>query len=234
MGKTPKRRTERSVSSLCRAQTHYNTQIVKTEANNSPIMNLAAGADRTAGLASWLQSLYPAGERRPILVGGAAVELYTGGAYTTGDLDFVGSVPPLVAKSLSSAGFTRLGRHWIHEPSKVFLEFPGTDLEPSPDPVELDFGGRRVSIIPIEGLLADRLAAWKFWHSGVDAVNALLLLRSDWFPSDLKTARRLCRRLEVDDELERLVRWHERLAGQFPSEREIEDWLDAAREAGLS
>jgi len=194
------------------------------------LLELPSGPARTAALASWLQSLYPPRERRPILVGGAAVELYTGGAYTTGDLDFVGSVPPAVAKSLSAAGFTKVGRHWVHESAKVFLEFPGTDLEPSPEPVEHRFGGRRVTIIPIEGLLADRLAAWKFWKSGVDAVNALLLLRSSSFPTDLNLARDLSRILEVDDELERLIRWHERLAGRFPSQREIEEWLDAARE----
>ncbi len=210
----------------------YNIYIVRNTTGITPLLKLPSGADRTAGLASWLQSLYPPGERRPILVGGAAVELYTGGAYTTGDLDFVGSVPPAVAKSLSAAGFTRVGRHWVHEPAKVFLEFPGTDLEPSPDPVELDFGGRRVSIIPIEGLLADRLAAWKFWRSEVDAVNALLLLRSASFPADLTLARHLCCRLEVDDELERLVAWNERLAGKVPSELEIQEWLEAARGPG--
>ena len=81
----------------------------------------------------------------------------------------------------------------------MFLEFPGTDLEPSPEPVEHRFGGRRVTIIPIEGLLADRLAAWKFWKSGVDAVNALLLLRSSSFPTDLNLARELSRTVVVDD-----------------------------------
>ena len=88
----------------------------------------------------------------------------------------------------------------------VFLEFPGRDLEPPTDPVELVFGGRSVLIVPIEGLLADRLAAWKFWHSGVDAVNALLLLQAAGFSVDLGRARALARTLEVDDELERLNR----------------------------
>lgn len=114
------------------------------------LLALPSGVDRTAALAAWVQALYPPGEQRPILVGGAAVELYTGGAYTTGDLDFVGSVPPVVVKSLTDAGFSRVGRHWIHEIGKVFLEFPGSALEPSPYPVELEFGGRLPSQLELQ------------------------------------------------------------------------------------
>ncbi|MEO7793457.1 MAG: hypothetical protein ABIV06_01685 [Thermoanaerobaculia bacterium] len=100
-------------------------------------LELPTGPARTAALASWLQSLYPPGLRKPILVGGAAVELYTGGAYTTADLDFVGSAPAQVAKELKDAGFRKTGRHWAQEEAQVFLEFPESELEPPSEPVEL-------------------------------------------------------------------------------------------------
>lgn len=74
------------------------------------ILSLPEGPGRTAAVAAWLQGLYDADIEKPILVGGAAVELYTGGAYTTGDLDFVGSVSPTVALGLKSAGFSQRGR----------------------------------------------------------------------------------------------------------------------------
>ena len=190
---------------------------------------LRTGPARTAALACWVQSLYPAGRRKPVLVGGAAVELYTGGAYTTGDLDFVGSAPPEVARALEGAGFRRARRHWVQEAAQVFLEFPGSELEPASEPVELTFSGRRVVVVPIEGLLVDRLAAWKFWRSGVDAVNALLLLRAGAYPVDLPTARRLGRLEEVDDELERPIQWAQRLGTRTPSADEIETWLAEGR-----
>jgi hypothetical protein len=36
----------------------------------------AEGPERTASIAAWLQALYPSLEEAPVLVGGAAVELY--------------------------------------------------------------------------------------------------------------------------------------------------------------
>ena len=56
------------------------------------ILALPEGIERTAALAAWFQSLFSPGAEVPILVGGAAVEIYSGGAYTSGDLDFVGEV----------------------------------------------------------------------------------------------------------------------------------------------
>jgi hypothetical protein len=65
------------------------------------------GPRRTAALVVWLQSLFEKDGTVPVLVGGAAVELYTLGAYTTGDVDLVGTVTPRVARALMAAGFER-------------------------------------------------------------------------------------------------------------------------------
>jgi hypothetical protein len=78
------------------------------------ILIMAESPERTAAIAQWVQSLYPEKDI-PILVGGSAVELYTGGAYITGDLDFVGHVPTQARKALTVAGFVKLGKNWIHE-----------------------------------------------------------------------------------------------------------------------
>lgn len=83
------------------------------------ILSLPDGPDKTARIAAWIESCFRDPTRVPILVGGAAVEIVTGGAYTIGDLDFVGSVDPTVSSEFERAGFRRHGRHWIHEDAQV-------------------------------------------------------------------------------------------------------------------
>lgn len=200
-----------------------------TSADLRAILVLREGPVRLARLAAWLQRLYDDEREIPVLVGGAAVELYTGGAYTTGDLDFVGRVPETVARRLVEAGFERRGRHWLREDGQVFFEFPGRSLEPVSDPVRLRRGGTELLVIAPEALLADRLAAWKFWGSEIDAVNALRLLQVMGPKFDPRLAARLARTLEVDDERLRLARWARRLGGRWPAEKEIERWTKRKR-----
>src|SRR5215813_6790216 len=97
------------------------------------------GPRRTAAFAAWIQSLYSS--RPPVLTGGAAVELYTAGAYTTGDLDFIGDVPEEVAVGLQEAGFRKEGRHWIHPKEELFVEFPGSAVQAHERAAVIDVGG---------------------------------------------------------------------------------------------
>jgi hypothetical protein len=136
------------------------------------------GPARTAALVAWLQGLFEEDGAVPILVGGAAVELYTLGAYVTGGLDFVGSVTPDVARALERAGFERRGRHWIHEDAQVFIEFPGDALGMKEEARWLDVLGQTIRIISAEDLLVERLGSWEYWRSAVDGVNALILWRT--------------------------------------------------------
>lgn len=66
------------------------------------LLTLPEGPTRTAAVVEWVQHLFAPGARPP-LVGGAAVELLTGGAYTTGDIDLVGEADDAVAKRLLEA-----------------------------------------------------------------------------------------------------------------------------------
>jgi hypothetical protein len=49
------------------------------------------------------------GAPRPVIVGGGAVELYTGGAITSGDFDLVGVREEIVGEALVEVGFRREG-----------------------------------------------------------------------------------------------------------------------------
>jgi len=143
----------------------------------SEALSLPEGPHRTAAIAAWVQSLFSDEKRVPVLVGGAAVEILTGGAYTTGDLDFVGSVPPSVGGILEKNGFKRSGRHWIHEGAEIFLEFPGEALDPNETAIRYEAFGFILTLVSLEDLLVDRLGAWAYWKSGVDGANAFLLYR---------------------------------------------------------
>ena len=62
----------------------YNLYIVFMM-NLALILTMPDGVAKTAALVAWVQGLFVPG-KEPVLVGGAAVELYTGGAYTAGRL----------------------------------------------------------------------------------------------------------------------------------------------------
>lgn len=183
-------------------------------------------AKRTAAIASWFQGLYPERERAPILVGGGAVELFTGGAYTTGDLDFVGFVPTAVAQRLEAAGFRREGRHWIHQAGMVFIELPGSQLEPQERVVWLRSGRLKVRTISPEDLIVDRLASWQFWGSSVDAVNAYLLFRKQRRRLDLRRLRRLALMGRVERAHRELMSFVRYLGSRRPAGKDLEVWAD--------
>ena len=171
------------------------------------MLSFPEGPRRTAAIAAWVQGLFSGEDQAPVLVGGAAVEILTGGAYTTGDLDFVGFVPPPVREILEENGFKKSGRHWIHEVAEVFLEFPGDALDPKERAIRHEAYGYNLILVSLEDLLVDRLGAWAHWKSGVDGANALLLYR-------------ICRS-EIDDD--RLTR-RAREAGFEPALEALRDF----------
>jgi hypothetical protein len=188
------------------------------------VLKLDEGPERTAALAAWLQGLFTDDAAAPVLVGGAAVELYTLGAYTTGDVDLVGAVTPGVARALKEAGFERRGRHWIHESAQVFVEFPGESLDPEEEALWMEFEGRRIRIISIEDLLVDRLGAWQYWQSAVDGVNALLLWRAQEESIDSERLLRRVAQAGWQKALQSLVSFVEESKAGDPTDRNIEDW----------
>lgn len=184
------------------------------------------GPQKTAALVAWIQALYEDDDSKPVLVGGAAVELLTGGAYTTGDLDFAGRVPATVARRLEQAGFERRGRHWIHTAGRVFVEFPSAALAAGEESIDLDVAGWRLRVLAPEAVLVDRLAAWEFWESSRDAVNAFLVWRAVGDRIDWGAAEALAREREVLPALSRLRALAERFTDREPTEEELTRWAE--------
>lgn len=114
----------------------------------------------------------------PVLVGGGAVEFYTMGAYTTGDIDLVAPSGKDIDERLCLLGFKKQGKNHINNELGIFLEFPSGSLDSDQEYNELEIGGGKIRIISMEDLIVDRLSAFKWWGSTVDGVNSLLLFNS--------------------------------------------------------
>jgi hypothetical protein len=184
-------------------------------------LRLEPGPDRTAAIVAWFQSLFKSDP--PVLVGGAAVELYTGGAYRTGDLDFVGRVPSGVSRMLEGAGFRKRGRHWILEAAQIFIELPAAafDRKVRIDAIQIDEW--TIVLLSPEDVLVDRLAAWKFWRVPVEGINSYLLYRARGQVMDKKRLEEVANAEGVADAFDSL-----RLFGDRDREpQEIEAWAEA-------
>ena len=181
------------------------------------------GTDRTAAIVGWFQSLF-AGDP-PVLVGGATVELYTGGAYKTGDFDFVGRVTDEATRSLEEAGFRKRGRHWVHEGAQIYIELPAPSFD---RPVRIDairMGEWTVVLLSPEDVLVDRLAAWKFWKVPVEGINSYLLYRARGSEMDGDRLEAIAAAEGVADALDSL----RRLATRARDPGEIERWAAEMR-----
>ncbi|HEX5037565.1 MAG TPA: hypothetical protein VFX30_10440 [bacterium] len=114
--------------------------------------------------------------RDPILVGGAAVEFYTQGGYSTSDLDFVSDSGVDVVETMKALGFEKIGKDFVDRARGIYVEFPSGSLGPGEKWSEIDVNGVPLRIISCEDLLVDRLCGYKFWKSAIDGINALLLM----------------------------------------------------------
>jgi hypothetical protein len=109
-----------------------------------------------------------AGQGRPVLVGGAAVELWTTGRYLSGDFDLVAADPAPIESALIERGFRRedrrghIVRGLYHPALGMGVEIvSGQLLDGRADRTRLvlvNLGDdKRVLVIPPEDVIADRL-----------------------------------------------------------------------------
>jgi len=163
----------------------------------------------------------------PILVGGAAVELYTGGTYRTEDYDFVAPTTDTACRALEDFGFERRGRNFVLDDPELWIELPSSSLDPDDDFREIDYEGTRLRILSQEALLADRLRAFVHWRSLVDGINAFRLLQGS---ADLDRGR-VEGLLERDPLAERALRRVRALVSGGVSPEALEGQLEKILEA---
>lgn len=171
-----------------------------------------------------MQDLYRPDHEPPVLVGGGAVELFTGGAYITGDLDFAGTVPASVSKTLTDTGFSRQGRYWIHETGRIFMEFPSAALADKEISRNLAYGDCNILIVSPEDLIVDRLSAWKNWRSAVDGVNAFLVYSSLIDEFDMNRLNTRSAEEDVSKAFNALEDLYAEFGGKLPDAEVMEAW----------
>lgn len=94
----------------------------------------------------------------PIVVGGTAEEFWTRDEYHETDLDICVRLTRKDREVLSSIGFKRDGRYWIHERVNVAVEIPEASIEGDEDRVVVEsLGTGAATIIGVDDLYLDRL-----------------------------------------------------------------------------
>jgi len=106
------------------------------------------------------------------------------------------------------------------------VEFPSSSLDPNDKTATLAIAGHRVLTLKPEALIADRLASWQFWKSGVDGVNAYLIWRKVHKHLDQRYLGALAKARKTEKALRRLRAFAKRFSKRDPSQEELEEWAD--------
>lgn len=119
-------------------------------------------------LAAAVERLKAKGFSAPVLVGGGAVELYTGGQITSGDFDFITAQQPAFFDELKALGFIQpsepgwLVRSLYHPELLMAVQVvSGSLMDGNADSARvqvIEIQGATLHVIPVEDLIADRMA----------------------------------------------------------------------------
>jgi predicted nucleotidyltransferase len=127
-----------------------------------------------------------------VLVGGAVVEYYTAGGYTTADIDMI--LPPLEKQEIETVmrelGFERFEdyRHWLHPDIPVPVEFPPGPLQVGhlliQEVNEIEVEKIKLKILKVEDILLDRLIMAQEWKDLQAQIQAEMLMYAHYTEID--------------------------------------------------
>jgi hypothetical protein len=119
-----------------------------------------------------------------VLTGGACATIYSAGAYTSHDLDFIvrsGGNRQALDHAMLAAGFERSGDRYVHPRTTLFVEFPRGPLAIGEDagirPVKLRTGRGWVPALSATDACRDRLAAFYHWSDRQSLTAAVAIAR---------------------------------------------------------
>jgi len=136
------------------------------------------------------------------VVGGEAVEAYTAGQFTTGDIDIVVGDRQKAERLLAEMGFTQLGRVWINPQLNLAVDIVGSSLSGSIERVRtVRVGDTEVKFAAVEDLITERLVSAKYWGGSrqEDLEQATALLANFQSTLDWKYLERRVSEQKVED-----------------------------------
>src|SRR2546425_4261328 len=128
------------------------------------------------------------------LVGGQAVETYTAGQFTTGDIDITTTDQEATQRLLTRLGFRREGMIWLNEKLAIAVHIVGSYPTRTEKVRRVEVGPYRVRVVGVEKLIIERLRAAKSRRRGRDAEQASVLFSGFRKRIDLDYLRRRAKR----------------------------------------
>jgi hypothetical protein len=134
-------------------------------------------------LARISEAMAARGFSRPVLVGGGAVEFYTGSMIMTGDIDLTSPVQPELEEEMQRLGFVRPSgpgrslRGWIHPDLGLGFEVVGSSpMDGNTDRAYLLFveavpGEGDIAVLSVEDMIADRMGQYASQSGGSDEMR---------------------------------------------------------------
>ena len=118
---------------------------------------------------------------KPIIVGGEALEIYSSGQFTTGDIDIKAPLEEL-RSVLFEMGFVQHYGVFYHSDLEIGIDWTGASLEEGEEAeqrtVEVQIQKNlSVRLVSIEDLVIDRLSAYKWWGDQDSRIQAQFLLQ---------------------------------------------------------
>jgi predicted nucleotidyltransferase len=148
--------------------------------------------ERQIYVAAIISSAFEKKGIQTVLVGGAVVEYYTAGGYTTADIDMI--LPPLEKEEIETVmkelGFERFEdyRHWLHPDIPVPVEFPPGPLQVGhlliQEVNEIEVEKIRLKILKVEDILLDRLIMAQEWKDLQAQIQAEMLMYAHYTELD--------------------------------------------------
>lgn len=157
---------------------------------------------------------------RAVVIGGVAVEFWTRGAYSTGDIDLYLPHGPAVLQLLGPLGFERHGRHYVLPGENVFIEAPGPSVPAETDEIdEITLrSGFVVPVLSAADVLVDRLHQFVAGGHAEVAEQAVALLATEELDRDHLRSR------VQEERLQTALSELERVAERLESGERVESW----------